>query len=166
MKTIYLYLKTHNKTGLKYLGKTTQDPFTYRGSGKIWAQHIKKHGNDVTTKILFESTDKVEFKRVAIEFSNLYDIVKSSEFANLTTEEGQGGATWIDRKHSEKSRKQMSKTRLAKQLKGNKHIRSKQCIIDGIEYESVRIAAEILNVHHTTISYRCRSKFFHNYSYT
>lgn len=28
-----LYLKTHNKTGMKYLGQTKQDPFEYRGSG-------------------------------------------------------------------------------------------------------------------------------------
>lgn len=166
MKTIYLYLKTHNKTGLKYLGKTTQDPFTYRGSGKIWAQHIKKHGNDVLTEILFESTDKDEFKRVAMQFSNLYNIVESTEFANLTNEEGQGGATWINRKHSEESRKKMSEIRLSKNISGSKSVRSKACIIDGVNYESVRIAAEILNLHHTVISYRCRSKFFHNYSYT
>jgi hypothetical protein len=52
---ISLYLKTHNQTGLQYLGKTTQDPFTYKGSGSYWRKHIAKHGNDVTTTILFES---------------------------------------------------------------------------------------------------------------
>jgi len=31
--TIYLYKKTHNVTGLQYLGKTTRNPFTYKGSG-------------------------------------------------------------------------------------------------------------------------------------
>jgi len=50
--TIYLYLKTHNKTGLKYLGKTIQNPYKYQGSGEYWIPHIKKHGYDVTTKIL------------------------------------------------------------------------------------------------------------------
>lgn len=41
--TIYLYLKTHNKTGLKYLGKTVSvDPHLYQGSGTIWRRHIKK----------------------------------------------------------------------------------------------------------------------------
>ena len=41
---IYLYVKTHNKTGLKYLGKTEQDPFVYLGSGKRWLNHLNKHG--------------------------------------------------------------------------------------------------------------------------
>ena len=40
---IYLYIKTHNVTGLKYLGKTTQDPYKYKGSGKRWTNHINKH---------------------------------------------------------------------------------------------------------------------------
>lgn len=163
MKTIYLYLKTHNKTGLKYLGKTTRDPFLYKGSGNIWKRHIAKHGYDVSTEILFESTNKEEFKRVAIHFSTLYDIVKSSEFANLTTEEGQGGKTWINKKHTEESRKKMSETRIAKKIKSPK---SKQCVVDGVIYESTRKASEALGIHHTVISYRCRSVFFHNYSYT
>jgi hypothetical protein len=34
--TIYLYKKTHNITGLKYLGKTAQsNPYKYPGSGKM-----------------------------------------------------------------------------------------------------------------------------------
>ena len=37
---IYLYKKTHNKTGLKYLGKTiSKDPYTYSGSGVYWTRH-------------------------------------------------------------------------------------------------------------------------------
>lgn len=28
---IYLYVKTHRKTGLKYFGKTVKDPLTYKG---------------------------------------------------------------------------------------------------------------------------------------
>jgi hypothetical protein len=163
MKTIYLYLKTHNKTGLKYLGKTTKDPFLYKGSGSVWKHHIAKHGYDVSTEILFESTSKEEFKEVAIKFSKLHNIVESSEFANLTTEEGQGGATWINRKHTEESKRKMSQTRITKAIKSPK---SKQCLIDEITYESTRKASEALGIHHTVISYRCRSIGFHNYSYT
>ena len=73
---IYLYLKSHNKTGLKYLGKTTQNPFKYKGSGKHWKAHLKIHGNDVTTKILYSCEDKEEFRLVAKKFSNLYNIVE------------------------------------------------------------------------------------------
>lgn len=100
--TIYLYLKTHNRTGLKYLGKTIQDPFKYKGSGKRWINHLKKHGNDVTTEILFETTDKKKFSEVAIEYSKKWNIVDSDEFANFVLEEGQGGDTvskkmWISK---------------------------------------------------------------------
>ena len=38
---MYLYVKTHNKSGLKYLGKTIQNPFKYKGSGTYWLRHIK-----------------------------------------------------------------------------------------------------------------------------
>jgi len=91
--TIYLYLKTHNKTGLKYLGKTVQDPTKYKGSGKRWNNHIKKHGYDVTTEILFESVDASEIKDKGVYYSNLWNIVESNEFANLKIEEGDGG--WL-----------------------------------------------------------------------
>ena len=47
--TIYLYVKTHSKTGLKYLGQTSSnDPRMY------WKSHLKKHGLDYTTEILKE----------------------------------------------------------------------------------------------------------------
>lgn len=88
---IYLYLKTHKDTGLKYLGKTEQDPHGYDGSGIDWLKHIKKHGNDVCTEVLFESDDKFEFRNAAIEYSIKFDIVASKDFANRTIEEGQGG---------------------------------------------------------------------------
>ena len=88
--SIYLYLKTHNKTGLKYLGKTIQDPYVYKGSGVVWRAHIKKHGYDVTTEILFETDDIEEFEQVALEYSEQYNIVESSDFANLVPEQGDG----------------------------------------------------------------------------
>lgn len=153
---IYLYLKTHNVTGLKYLGKTICDPFKYKGSGLIWKSHLKKYGYDVTTEILFQTTCKSEFKRVALEYSNKLNVVESKEFANLTPEEGQGGRTWFDKTHSAESIKKIAESRSGQ--RGDKSSRSKRCSIYGIIYESVRIAADKLNISHTTISYRCRSK--------
>ena len=88
--TIYLYLKTHNVTGLKYLGKTERNPFIYNGSGVYWKKHIEKHGNDVTTEILFETTDMEEFRKVGLEYSERWNIVESEEFANLAMEGGEG----------------------------------------------------------------------------
>ena len=97
--TIYLYLKTHNKTGFKYLGKTIRDPYQYRGSGLVWNRHLDKHGDDVTTEVLFETIDAEEFKKVAIEFSEKLNIVESEEFANMTIEQGQGGVTQTGESH-------------------------------------------------------------------
>ncbi len=88
---IYLYLKTHNKTGLKYLGKTIRNPYTYNGSGKYWLRHIEKHGCDITTEVLLETTDPKEIKKAGILYSEKWDIVNSDQFANLMVETGTGG---------------------------------------------------------------------------
>lgn len=88
----YLYIKTHNITGLKYLGKTSKDPFKYKGSGKRWIPHIRKHGYNVTTEILKECQTKEELKYWGIYYSNLWNIVESNHWANLKPKEGDGGA--------------------------------------------------------------------------
>ena len=89
---VYLYIKIHNITGLKYFGKTTQDPFRYLGSGKYWKRHIKKHGSNITTKIYGEFyNDDILLSEVAIKFSEENNIVKSKEWANLTIENGKDG---------------------------------------------------------------------------
>jgi hypothetical protein len=91
----YLYIKT-SPYGLKYLGKTTKDPFVYMGSGKIWLRHIKKHNltlKDIQTEIVFETTDVNALINEGIKLSNDLNIVKSSEWANLRVESGDGGDT-------------------------------------------------------------------------
>lgn len=88
----YLYIKTHNTTGLKYFGKTTQNPFTYNGSGKYWKKHLKKHGVDLTTTLLGAYEDVNECEIAALTFSRDHDIVNSPEWANLIEENGQDGA--------------------------------------------------------------------------
>jgi hypothetical protein len=90
---IYLYLKTHNVTGLKYLGKTKKDPLIYKGSGRYWTKHIKKHGNDVTTEILKECQTNDEVKFWGLHYSNLWNIIESEHFANFMLEQGDGGDT-------------------------------------------------------------------------
>lgn len=103
--TIYLYLKTHNQTGLKYLGKTEKDPYEYKGSGKHWLRHINKHGYDVTTEILYETNDIEDFKKVAIQYSDKWNIVESNQFANLMPEYGTGGNNAMN--FTEESRSKM-----------------------------------------------------------
>ena len=90
---IYLYIKTDNKTGLKYLGKTVRDPYKYKGSGKRWTEHIKKHGYDVTTDILGTFLTNEELQKFSIPLSEKLDIVKSKDWANLKIESGDGGDT-------------------------------------------------------------------------
>lgn len=47
---IYLYVKRHKVTGMKYFGKTVKkDPYKYNGSGLYWVRHIKKYGKKEKT---------------------------------------------------------------------------------------------------------------------
>lgn len=91
--TIYsLYVKQHTITGLKYLGYTKKlDVHQYRGSGKYWLAHLRKHGSTYTTEILKECSDKADITRWGLHYSNLWDIVNSTEWANLKPESGDGG---------------------------------------------------------------------------
>jgi len=110
--TYYLYVKTHNETGLKYLGKTTsKDPHKYSGSGKYWKRHLKKHGSDYTTEILLSTENEKEIKETGLFFSKLWNVVKSSEWANLKEESGDGGWDHINNKGkfvTEETRRKMS----------------------------------------------------------
>lgn len=90
---IYLYVKTHNKTGLKYFGKTTKaDPISYVGSGLYWKRHLSKYGSDFSTEIIGEFYDTESCYDFAIKFSEEHDIVNSPLWANLIIENGMDGA--------------------------------------------------------------------------
>ena len=91
--TIYLYVKTHRVTGLKYLGKTIRDPFKYKGSGKRWLNHLNNHGNIVETTILLATDSKEEISETGKFFSRLWNVVKDDDWANLIEESGEGGDT-------------------------------------------------------------------------
>lgn len=94
IKPTWLYIKQHNVTGLKYFGKTINDPIVYKGSGKRWVNHIKKHGNDVTTIWCQLFKDKETMVLYATSFSKEHNITESTEWANLMIEDGlQGGFT-------------------------------------------------------------------------
>jgi hypothetical protein len=160
---ITLYLKTHNVTGLKYLGKTEQDPYQYRGSGIHWVRHLKKHGNDVTTEVLFQTEDKAEFKKVALGYSDKWNIVESTDFANQIPEEGHGGYTgnhtawnkgkraseWLTEEQieyrSQRCRETLLGTKQTEEHKKRKAAAlSRTITIDGVLYSSQKAAAETL----------------------
>lgn len=110
-KVIFLYRKTHNITGLKYLGITSKDPYKYVGSGKYWVSHVKQHGNDVTTEILKECTiDNVEYW--GLHYSDLLNVVESDEYANLKPESGYGGTGMLGKKHSSATKAKISETNM------------------------------------------------------
>ena len=95
-----LMIKTQIKTGLKYLCYTQTEGEqydNYKGSGTLWKKHLKKHGDDISTELIYETEDKVEFKKVATQKSIDLNIVESDEWANLKIEEGDGGDTVSNR---------------------------------------------------------------------
>jgi hypothetical protein len=93
MTPTYLYIKQHSITGLKYLGKTTKkDPNKYNGSGKYWTPHRNKHGVEhIETLWYCLFTEEDELVKFALMVSALWDIVNSTEWANLITENGKDG---------------------------------------------------------------------------
>ena len=93
----WLYVKEHTKTGLKYLGKTTADPYKYQGSGVYWREHIKKHGNNVTTTWAHLYNDPAVLTEEALFLSKVYNVVESTEWANLINEDGSTGGKTYER---------------------------------------------------------------------
>ena len=91
MSIFYLYVKTHNITGLKYLGQTKQNPYKYQGSGVRWLNHLKVHGNNVNTEIIAAFDNRDDLREAGIFHSTLWNVVDSKEWANLMEEKGNGG---------------------------------------------------------------------------
>jgi len=104
MNIYYLYIKTHTKTGLKYLGKTIRNPYTYNGSGLHWCRHLNKHGTDVETQILKKCYSKKSLKAWGLFYCKLWSIVRSKKWANIRDESGDGGDTsqtpnYVNKRH-------------------------------------------------------------------
>lgn len=123
--TIYLYLKQHSKTGLKYFGKTEQsDPYSYLGSGTYWKPHINKHGKEfVETINLWQFEDQNKASEFALKFSEENNIVKSKEWANQIPEDGINGGGWPKGSPSPmqgKNHTEETKTKLSDKALGNK----------------------------------------------
>lgn len=87
---IYLYIKQHSVTGLKYFGRTESDnPFKYPGSGIRWTRHYKKHGKRHIKTLEIWGFDNQELcTEFALKFSADNDIVQSKDWANLIPENG------------------------------------------------------------------------------
>ena len=121
---VTLYIFSHKHTKLKYFGKTTKsgsDFDKYFGSGTHWRSHLKKHGRFIEREIYakYEHNDH-ELQRVALEFSELNDIVISKEWANIIQENGLDGSLsgelhhFYGSKHSDETLKKMSEAKKGK----------------------------------------------------
>lgn len=88
----YLYIKQHTVTGKMYFGKTIKDPEKYKGSGKHWMAHIKKHGKQHVVNLWYWLfNDQEELTRFALLFSEKMDIVRSDQWLNIIPENGLDG---------------------------------------------------------------------------
>lgn len=150
---VTLYIAIHNKTGMKYFGKTQkyfnqkdlQDK--YHGSGIYWLRHLQKHGDDVTMKI-YGIFNKLKVKDIAIKFSNENNIVESDEWANLMPETGiDGGPLYgkmngmYGKTHSEKTREKLSKQLKNKVIVVDKNGKIFQTTVDDERYKSGELVA-------------------------
>ena len=114
----YLMIKTHNKTGLKYLCKcSNRDPHKYKGSGVYWKRHLKEHGSDIMTEVVFQTEDLNEFNAVCLKYSKDLNVKSSDEWANLIEENGLDGGTthnnpyWLKGfKHSEDAKRRIGES--------------------------------------------------------
>ncbi len=168
----HLYVNTHS-SGLKYLGKTTQDPYRYAGSGTRWKHHLTKHGNNVTTEIIRTCHSQEELVKWGTYYSNIFNVVESDRWANLRAETGDGGDTSKTPGYIESHRRRKeeggyatswnkglrcprSKDSIEKQRKtitGKKrgsynynHLsKSTSVVIDGVQYCSISEARRVLN---------------------
>jgi Ni/Co efflux regulator RcnB len=102
MKNLYkIYVKVSPK-GLMYLGYTKKDVDKYMGSGLKWKRHLKNNNikkEDIKTFILHTTNSKEEVKNLGEYYSNLFNVVESTKWANLMVEKGEGGATMTGKKH-------------------------------------------------------------------
>ncbi len=112
-KPTYLYIKTHNKTGLKYFGKTTsKTPHKYKRSGSYWNNHLSKHGNDISTEIIGFYKTYDECLNAAITYSRINDIIKSENYANLKDETLNGGWEHVNERIDEEAKMWRRKGRI------------------------------------------------------
>jgi hypothetical protein len=152
---IYLYIKTHQKTGLKYFGKTTRNPINYKGSGKYWKSHIKKHGNCVDTKIIGTFDDEIECCDFALRFSLENNIVDSIEWANLINENGLDGAPKGNILSAE------TKQKISKSLLGKPSIKTKYVCNEIKEERTKRLRKQMLEqiwINNGIVNKRTKSK--------
>lgn len=120
-------IKTHNKTGLKYLCKCkNRDPIKYRGSGIRWSNHLAVHGkDDFSTEIIKEFKSNLELSQYATKLSEDLDVANSEQFANLVPETGGGGSTVGSNATKGRRWSEESKLRLSRALRSSDKMKNR-----------------------------------------
>ncbi len=115
MSNFSLYIKTHNVTGLKYLGYTSRvNVYSYTGSGKAWTKHLAENDANITTEIIFQTSDKSELNAMGRYYSEYYHIMTAVDdfgnriWANLIPETGGGsGIHNLGKRRTEEQKKRI-----------------------------------------------------------
>lgn len=165
---IYLYIKQHSITKLKYFGKTEKkNPFKYLGSGKRWQRHIKKHGRQhIKTLEIWGFDDQDLCTEFALKFSEDNNIVKSKEWANQIPENGLDGGNRSScrsyKKHTELTKQKISQSKIGtpcpykgmkRGIGGNKNPKTKECkeklskALKGRPNLSIKGTVSVVDVH-------------------
>jgi hypothetical protein len=89
-----LLVMRHQVTGLRYFCKSTRltELGWYRGSGKHWKRHLKKHGVHIDVGVLGIYYEKDRCVAAAQKFSTENSVKANPEWANLIDENGLDGA--------------------------------------------------------------------------
>jgi len=128
---VILYIATHNKTGLKYFGKTlryhNQEDLQkyYHGSGVYWKDHLNVHGDDVTMEVYgtysTNPKDADYVKPIALKLSEEWNIVeelnKSGDRKGKKVWANQKPETGIDGGASSECNKKQKETKGSKEWK-------------------------------------------------
>jgi len=110
------------------------DPHAYTGSGADWKKHLKEHGEDYTTEIIRECRTNQELNKWGQYYSELWNVVESSDWANRIPETGGGScgpeaAKKISKKlkgRKKPLRSDTHKENLSKSTKGKPRLRSQE----------------------------------------
>jgi len=95
----YLMIKEIEQTGMKYLCKRKFNPadendhLNYKGSGVLWRRILKAHPEYTIKTTVLGLFSKEQLKIQGLYYSELYNIVEDSQWANFINEVGDGGDT-------------------------------------------------------------------------
>ncbi len=174
---IYLYVKQHTVSGLKYFGRTIRkDPFKYKGSGTYWVNHYKKYGsNNIKTLEIWGFDSQKLCSEFALKFSKENNIVESEEWANQISENGESffsGLKFSDNHKDKISESNKGKTvsletrnKISKAMKGKMVGENNPFFSKTYEDFGKKHPKGMLGKHHSEETKSILSKTFKNKSY-